>query len=159
MCGNDGLAQRQAKSHTPAAIDHFRVRCVKHIEDPWLRLIRDAGTVIGDFGDDLFVLDIRPDLDFRAGRRVFDGVIHDVDDDLHNQPRVHFRKRQFIGIRDCDLMLRFFAIDMAQSLRNHIVHQLGLEAQGHGSILNAGDRQQILHQVDQPHGVVVNIRI
>ena len=47
---------------------------------------------------------------------------------------------------------------MGQRLLKNIVQQLRLAVQPDGAVLDAGDGQQILHQIDEPLGVIVHRR-
>ncbi|MNV97503.1 hypothetical protein D3C71_1926310 [compost metagenome] len=48
---------------------------------------------------------------------------------------------------------------MLQSLRNDILNQFTLKVQIKRSVFNPGNGQEILHQMDQPNRVIVNIGI
>ena len=54
-------------------------------------------------------------------------------------------------------MLAGFAVDVAHGLADDFLQQLAFHVQLHGAALHAGDAQQIFHQIDQPHGVVVDV--
>ena len=82
---HDGAAQGQAQAQAPPSVAPGVVGCVKHVEQLGLGLVRDAGAVVGDAH--LHALSPLPGghLDMGAGGRVFDGVVDDVDDHLHDQ--------------------------------------------------------------------------
>ena len=51
------------------------------------------------------------------------------------------------------------AVNVPDSLLHDVTEQLGGGAQGHAALLDAGGGQQVFHQIHQPHGVVINVRI
>ena len=55
-------------------------------------------------------------------------------------------------------MLAAVPVDMPQSLGDYLIHQLHGLVQANLSILDPGDGQQVFHQVDEPLGIVINIR-
>ena len=87
--------------------------------------------------------------------RVLDGVVHDVDDDLHHQPGVHVRHQHIVRQLRADLVLAGVSVQMGQSFREDVTQQLRFYVHVDAPVLKPGDGQQILHQIEQPHGVVV----
>ena len=90
---------------------------------------------------------------------VFDGIIHKVDDDLHNEPGIHAGKQKIIRAFCCNAMFNALTADMTERFGNDLADQFGFHAQVHAAVFNAGDSQQIFYQIDQPHGIVVDVRV
>ena len=103
------------------------------------------------------VFPVSRNLNDRAHGGVFDGVIHQIDNDLHDQPCIHIDQEDLVPILCCDGVFAAFPVDMMQCLFDHFVHQLRRDLQIHPPILNAGDGKQIFHQTDQPLRIVKNI--
>ena len=156
---DDGLAQKQAQAQAAAAVRHLVCTAVEHVEHLRLDLVGNAGAIVGDAhhrpGPGLFGFDA----DVRARRGVLHGVVHDVDDHLYDQPRIHVREQEVLAAAHADLMLHAPAVDVAQRLGDDLIHQLHGGVQVHAALLDARDRQQVFHQIDQPHGIVVDVRV
>ena len=58
-----------------------------------------------------------------------------------------------------DPAIRAPAVDVPHRFIQYLVHQLRGGIQVHAAILNARNGEQILHQIDQPHGFIEDIRI
>ena len=90
---------------------------------------------------------------------ILDGVVHQIDDHLNHQLGIHIRHHHIVIYADMDMMLIFAPVNVFHSLQDHFLHDLRLLFNLHCPILNPGDRKQIFHQVDQPHGIVIDIRV
>jgi len=156
---DDRAAERQPEAETAAAVDDAGAAGVEHVKDVGLVGIGNAGAVVGDLGGQKTAGGGGGNGDLRPRRRVFDGVVDEVDEHLNNQMRVHAHQHQIVGSGDADAVLAAAAADVAQSLGNGLVHQLRHRPQLHRAVLNAGDREQIFHQTDEPLGVVVNVLV
>ena len=124
-----------------------------------LVLSRDAGPVVRHSDVDETAPLSPADLDVGAGRRIFDGVVHHVDEDLDDQLCVDPCQQIVLAALHVQVMLRAPAADVAQSLSHHLVHQLRGDMQVHPPLLQPADRQQVFHQIDEPHGVVVDVAV
>ena len=56
-------------------------------------------------------------------------------------------------------MLCLFPADMLQCLCYHLVKKLSLQADAQPALLYFCHGKQILHQIDEPDGIVINIQI
>ena len=71
---------------------------IKHLEHLCFCAIRNAGTVICHLHYDLMVFPVSRNLNDRAHGGVFDGVIHQIDNDLHDQPCIHIDQEDLVPI-------------------------------------------------------------
>ena len=90
---------------------------------------------------------------------VLDGIVHQIDDDLHHHPGVAHGQEQVVLMADGDGVVPLFRADVKQSLGHQLLHQLGLQLQLHPALHDSCDGQHVLHQVVEPFGVVVDIRV
>ena len=58
----------------------------------------------------------------RPGRRVFDGIIHQIDQDLHNQLGIHVRQQQIIVHLYSNRVLLTVPVGMAQGFFKHFTY-------------------------------------
>ena len=120
------------------------------------RFIRNAGTVIRDADFHHRAPSFRTQNDMRAGRRIFDGVVDNVDNHLNDQPDIHPSHQQIVRQFGGNPMLLCLPVDMSKRLLKHIGQELGIHLQMHGAVFNPRNRQQVLRQIDKPHRVIVN---
>ena len=157
MGSDNGFAQAQAKAKTSAAVGDLVGAAVEHLEHPLLLFVGNARAVVPDGYQHLAVLLFRVNFNGRPGGGVLDGVVHQVDDDLDNESGIHIGQDEIFIAGDGYGMLPALAVDVLESFGDNLVHQLHGPVQMHLTALNAGDSQQIFHQIDQPHGVVIDI--
>ena len=158
MSCKDRPAERKSQPQTAVAVCNLILPGKEHFKDLRFILLRDTRAIIGYIYHDITVFCIRRNIDPGAFLRVFDGVVHQIDNDLHDKPCVHVGKKNFIRISRCDDMLLAFSADMPQRFLDHLIHELRRDLKIHPPILNAGDRKQIFHQTDQPLCIIKNIR-
>ena len=165
---DDRTAQRKAQPHASLEVAALpaglaRRAIVEHVEDALALLIRNTRALVQN--SDAHAR--RAPLDHASGghgdvpvgRRVGNGVVHQIDDDLHDQTRVHVGHEQLVFQLDAQSALRNAPVHMLQSLLNHVAHQFRLHGQLHRAVVDARDGQKVLHQRDQPACVVVNVAI
>ena len=75
-----------------------------------------------------------------AFRRVLDGIVHDVDDDLHHQPGIHICHQHIVWQLRVDLVLAGVPIQMGQGFRKDIPQQFRFHIHMDTAILKSGDR-------------------
>ena len=155
----NGTAQRQSQPQAAAAVGNFIRSAVKHIKHTLLHFIGYPVAVIGNGYNGLISLLPGFDQNIRAFRRVFNGVVHNVDDNLHQQLCVHFGKKIIFFMPDGNMMFCAFAVHMMKRFSDDIVHQILCNVKIQPSLFNSCDRKQIFHQINKPHGVIVNIGI
>ncbi len=89
-------------------------------------------------------------------RRIFQSIVHNIQDYLHNQLGIHpGHKKLILQVYPYHMSLRS-SLNVGQRLLDHILQKLRLQIQLHISIFNSGDRQQIFHQIVQPDRIIVN---
>ena len=57
------------------------------------------------------------------------------------------------------VVFRTFPVDVPQGLGHYLVDQLSGQPQVHPALFQPADGQQVFHQVDQPHGVIIDVGI
>ena len=124
-----------------------------------LGFVGDSRTVICNGNIDVTSFSFPPNVDFRARRCILDGIIDDVNDNLHNELCVNLRQKVFLTVLYVQVIRRTLPINMTQSLRNHLVNQLRRYMQVHPPLFQPTDRQQIFHQVNEPHGIIIDIGV
>ena len=125
MGADNRVTEGKPQSEAPPAVRNLIGSAVKHIEYVWLGIIRDAWPIVCNFHDDPFPLFLCLDSDFRTFRRIFDGIVHDIDYHLDDKSGVHACQQEFLLALHGDGVLRVFPVDMAQGLRDDLIHQLG----------------------------------
>ena len=58
----------------------------------------------------------------RPGRRVFDGIIHQIDQDLHDQLGIHVRQQQIIVHLYSNRVLPAVPVGVAQGFFKHFTY-------------------------------------
>ena len=93
---DDRLAEMQSQPQSPLAVRLSLLRGIKQIEQVLFCLIRDPGAIIRD-------ADLHPVLpagpaqnDMGVLGRILDRIVHHVDDDPLNHPRVHGRHERLV---------------------------------------------------------------
>ena len=99
------------------------------------------------------------DPDLGSLRRIFYSIVHQIDHYLDNQPGIHLSQNKLLITAYLDLPSVPVPIRMAHRLGNDLIHKLCRHPKIHPSVLNPCDRQQIFHQLDQPHGIIINVPI
>ena len=104
MCMNNSLTERKSKSKTSAAVANWIAPSKEHFKNMFLQFIRNTGTVIADtYFSHIFSRDCR-DPDVRANWSIFDCVIHQIDEHLHDESCVHPCQQQYVSAIYCDVM-------------------------------------------------------
>ena len=86
----------------------------------------------------------------RARRRIGDGVVHQIDHQLHHQARVDVDERRLIARHHLKVVLAHGRVHVAQRLLDDIVHELERGRQAHTATLELGDGEQILDSGVEP---------
>ena len=131
-------------------------RQVKYL---FLSVIRYSLSVIGYIDIDSVPQFFRGNINVRILRRIFDSIIHDIHDHLHDQLCIHPGHEELVLQVYLDFMSPQPPPDMAQSFAYHILEKLRLLLQFHAAVLYFGHGQQVLNQIIQPYGIVVNIDV
>ena len=124
-----------------------------------LCFIGNAGTIVRDGNKDKIPLLFPLDTDIGTYRRIFYRVIDDIDEYLDDKPHIDLNQNVFIRFADDQMVVRAFAVDMAQRLCNYFIHEFCGHMQVHTPFFQPADGQKIFHQIDQPHRVIVYVRI
>ena len=120
--------------------------------------VRDSRSVICNGNIDVASFLFPPNVNFGPWRSVLDGIIHQIDNNLNDEFCVNLRQKVFLTVLHLQVILRT-PVNMTQGLCNHLIHQLRRYMQVHPSFFQPTDRQQIFHQVNEPHGVIIDIGI
>ena len=153
----DRPAQGKAKAETAAAVCDLVLTGVKHFKDMRLDIIRDAGTVIPDGHDRLIPGPAAFDADLRAGLCVFDGIVDEIDQNLHDQSCIHIHQKNAAGFTNRDRMLRRPPVHMPERFLNDVAHEFRGKVEIHLPVFDPGDGEQVFDKIDQPLGIVVDI--
>ena len=86
MSSKDRSAERKSQPQTAVAVCNLILPGKEHFKDLRFILLRDTGAIIGYIYHDITVFCIRRNIDPGAFLRVFDGVVHQIDNDLHSHP-------------------------------------------------------------------------
>lgn len=156
---DNGFTEGKSQAETPPAVSDFIRPAVKHVKDMGLYLIGNPRSVVRNTYNDLILSLLRKNFYFRSLRRVLNGIVHDIDNDLYDQPGIHLCKNEFLTAVHRNFMFDTFPVDMMQRLRNHFIHQLRRYIQIHPPFLDPCHRQKIFNQIDEPHGIIINICI
>ena len=156
---HDGLAQCQPQAEAPSAVAGRIAAGVEKLKDVLLLVVRDARAFVRDADLHVFLRALGVDVDARAGRRVFDGVIQQVDHDLHDQPGISFDKQEFIRLLHIDGISLQPPAHMPHRFGDHIVDQFRGHVQVQAAVLHPAGGEQVFHHAGQPLCVVVNIGI
>src|SRR5688572_14558309 len=78
----DRLYDRKTQAGATRITGTRSIDAKKAVEDQWQRLPGYANAIVGHFHDGVFSSDIHPQFDAAAARRVFDGIIEEIDGDL-----------------------------------------------------------------------------
>ena len=76
---------------------------------------------------------------------MFDGIVHQIDNDLNDQPGIAPGKEQFIFVMYGNGMLRLLSAAVLLSLRDDLFYQMRLFLKPHPTFFDLCNRQQILH--------------
>ena len=79
MSCKDRPAERKSQPQTAVAVCNLILPGKEHFKDLRFILLRDTGAIIGYIYHDITVLCIRRNIDPGAFLRVFDGVVHQID--------------------------------------------------------------------------------
>ena len=159
MCVYNGLTQRKSKSETPPAVCHPVRACVEHIKYLLFIFIRNTRTIIGYRNNSPVIFPESRNPDLRSPGSIFNCIIHQIYNNLNNQLCIHFCQKQIILMIYCNMMLHRKSVYMAEGFRNYLVCQFCGNTKIQPALFQPGNRQQIFHKVDQPHGVIINILI
>ena len=91
-----------------------------------------------------------------TGRGVLDGVVDQIDDHLDDEPGVHIRHQQIVLQFYRDMVLLRIAVQMGQGFMKDLIQKLRTDVQRNRAVAHPGEGEQIFHQVDEPHGVIVD---
>ena len=80
----------------------------------------------------------------RACGRIGDGVVHQIDHQLHHQARIDVDERWLVARHYLKVVLAHSRIYVAQRLLDDIVHELERDRQAHATTLELGDGEQVL---------------
>lgn len=100
MGRNDRLAQRQPQPHAATAVGNPVRGAVEHVKNAGFCRVRNARAVVSNRQCGEPPLPLPANLNVRARRRVLDRIVHDIDDDLHDQMRVHLRQQVLVAALD-----------------------------------------------------------
>ena len=84
--------------------------------------------------------------------RIFDRIIHQIDDHLHDQPGIHSGQKQFVLMLNRDRVFIFFPVYMAKCLLDHIINQTAtriLELTGNTLVNYIGNYDYYLEKKDE----------
>ena len=129
--------------------------CIKKVEDIGLFLVGDAGTVVRHFNADHVLLSLRPDPDCRSGGGVFDGIIQQIDQNLHDELGIHRREQKLIGMFEHDLVTGMRG-DVSEAFLYDIFHVFHCLLQG-AAALQAGHREDVFKLGVQPPCVLDDV--
>ena len=90
-------------------------------------------------------------------RRVLNGIVHQIDNDLDDKSGITFGKKQLVFVVHCDRMLFLLSADMLQRFSDDLFNQVGLHFQLHSALFDLCNCQQVFHQIGQPCGIVIDI--
>ena len=159
VCGDDGFAQGKSQSEASPAVSNRRRTGVKRVKDMRFIFVGDSWSVIGNDYFNKIILLICTDFNMRILWGIFNGIVYYINNDLHNQLGVDLCKKQFVRVLKGDMMLAAVTVDMMQRFRNDFIDQLRLSAKIHLPIFDACDCKEIFNKVDQPHGIIIDIRV
>ena len=156
---DNGLAQGKSDTQSPTAVSCRIAARVEKIKDMILLVVRYARPVISNPYNHIPVpcQGINPDRG--SFGRVFDGIVQQVDHNLHQQPGVRLYKQQFIRLASLQVIGFQLPAQVCNSLTDHIIHQLGCHLQIQLSFLHPAGGKQVLHHTGQPLGVLVDVVI
>ena len=115
-----------------------------------------ARAVVSNFDADHAVFLFCRQADIRTFRRILDGVVHDIDNDLYDQAGVHIGHQHIVLKFYANLVFRSPAIHMGKRFMENVANHLCVPPQRQGPVFDSGDGKQILRQIDQPHGIVID---
>ena len=154
---NDRPAEGQAKAQAAAAVASRFVGGEKQFKRAGLPLRRNTGAIIRNTNDCLPSLRPCADLNMRAGRRIFDGVIDQIHQHLNDQPGIHSGQNRRISAIHRNGMLLAPAVDMPQGFRDYVLHDLIGQMKLHASLRDLCDGQQVFHKSVEPLRIVINV--
>ena len=154
----DGFAECKSKSKTSPAVCNLIRPGIKSFKNMFFHFIGNSRSVICNWDYGIFPFSSCPDINMGSLLRIFDRIIHQIDDHLHDQPGIHSGQKQFVLMLNRDRVFIFFPVYMAKCLLDHIIHQFYWYVQIHPTFLQSGHGQHIFNQIDQPHRVIINIR-
>lgn len=158
MCMDNSLTERKSKSKTSAAVANWIAPSKEHFKNTFLQFIRNTGTVIADtYFSHIFSRDCR-DPDVRANWSIFDCVIHQIDEHLHDESCVHPCQQQYVSAIYCDVMFCRSSVNMPECFRYDVIHDLIRKVQLYAAVYNFRNGKQVLNQPRQPLCIVINVR-
>ena len=113
-------------------------------------MIRNPISVIGNAHRNKAVHVLSCNFDIRTGRRIFDGIVYKIDDDLNDELGIHTGKKQFVPAFNGNVMLGTLVVDMLHCLVDDLVHQLHRHIKIHSAFFDSCNQKQIFHKADQP---------
>ena len=159
MCVYNGLAQGKSKPQTSPAVNYPVGTCIEHVKYLLFVFIRNARTIVSYRNNSPVFLPESGDLNLRSLWSILDRVVHQIYNNLNDQLGIHFCQKQIILMIYCNMMLHRKSVYMAEGFRNYLVCQFCGNTKIQPALFQPGNRQQIFHKVDQPHGVIINILI
>ena len=96
-------------------------------------------------------------LDFISRRRVPHGVIQQVDEHLHNEPRVHRHEQQLFRQLGVDFPVRRAPLHLRQRTADNFLHGLRLLLDLQPAVLQTGQAKDVLHERVQPVRVAPDV--
>ena len=129
---------------------------IEHIKQPLFGFVGYARAVVSNFDADHAVFLFCRQADIRTFRRILDGVVHDIDNDLYDQAGVHIGHQHIVLKFYANLVFRSPVIHMGKRFMENVANHLCVPPQRQGPVFDSGDGKQILRQIDQPHGIVID---
>ena len=139
MCCDDRLAQCKPKSQTASTVPLAFGGSIKHFKNLFLRFVRNARTAVRDFDHGHAVPAQRAHDDGGVCGRILERIVHQVGDDLHDEPRVHARHQQLVLLFKANAAV--LRAKMRKRFGNDLAQQLRLKPQRKLPVLNARDGQ------------------
>ena len=129
---------------------------VERLKDSLAVLGRNARAVIGHRARHASIVDANRNHDMRACGRIGDGIVHQIDHQLHHQARIDVNERRLVARHHLKVVLAYGRTYVAQRLLDDIVHKLERSRQMHAATLEFGDGEQILDGGVKPQRIRAN---
>src|SRR5436190_5054542 len=157
LCLDKAAADRQPESG-PGAAAVLRLDAVEFIEDAFEVARRNAGALIADLDYDGFILAPRSYLDAAFSRRVFGGVVEQIEQHLLEQYGVEPEHRQIVGDVQLHVMAPEHAAGPPQRRAEDFadVEEVELEVDCAG--FEAGHVEQIADEAVETLGLILQRR-
>ena len=156
MRQRNGAAERKTQAHAAVAVGKTVVGGIERFKDPLAVLGRNARAVIGHRARHASIVDANRNHDMRACGRIGDGVVHQIDHQLHHQARVDVDERWLVARHHLKVVLAHGQTYVAQRLLDDIVHELERSRQMHAAALELGDGEQVLDGGVEPQRIRAN---